>query len=165
MIINGILFREVKGLSGFFASQCGNIYSVKGAKILKQSNHSRGYMCIGVYDASTQKTRIRLVHRLVAAAWLGYDLHENSRYRVVDHINNDKKDNRVENLQITTQRNNATKNRTNVTGFPGVKIRGNRFEAQIRIKNELHHLGSYATPQEAHSRYKISVMLLEYHLK
>jgi hypothetical protein len=68
----------------------------------KKLNKKVGYYNVGItYDDGVQKTRY--VHRLVAEAFLGY--RDNS---LVRHLNDDRLDNRVENLAWGTQRQNMS---------------------------------------------------------
>ena len=72
--------------------------SLKG-KILTGMNHSLGYHTVKLARDGSYK--VAYVHRLVAQAFLGdSDLQ-------VDHINGDKRDNRVENLEWVTHSENA----------------------------------------------------------
>ena len=77
-------------------SNKGHVMSCKrGAwSPLKGSRNNCGYRQVGAgYHGLTQ-----LVHRLVADTWLDNPNH----YEQVNHINGDKEDNRVENLEWTT---------------------------------------------------------------
>lgn len=66
---------------------------------LKVSDNGHGYQIVG---AGYGSTRMQYVHRLVAETWLDNPNH----YREVNHINGDKSDNRVENLEWTTRGEN-----------------------------------------------------------
>ena len=72
----------------------GNVISYKrGAPYpLKVMRNNCGYQVVGVGHGSY------LVHRMVAETWIDNPNH----YRDVNHINGDKEDNRVENLEWVT---------------------------------------------------------------
>lgn len=70
---------------------------------------------------------------------------------VIDHINNDILDNRIENLRDVTQSTNMLN--TKATGISKVKTTG-KYRAQITIKNKFINLGSFDTAEEAASRYQ-----------
>jgi hypothetical protein len=103
-----------------------------------------GYTQIGV-----DRKRV-LTHRLV---WLwvhGYFPDQ------IDHIDGDKTNNRLANLrEATTSQNhgNMTKNVCNKSGFKGVRQRGKRWAASIKLKGVLRYIGTFATPEEAHAAY------------
>src|SRR6056297_3432752 len=78
-------------------------YVLKGKKI-KGSINSDGYIVVRLSKNKIEKDF--KTHQLVAMAFLGHKPCGNKL--VIDHINNKKSDNRLENLQITTQRHNAT---------------------------------------------------------
>ena len=80
------------------ASSNGRIRNKKG-KILKPAKNNKGYYMV-VLDAHTY-----LVHRLIAKTYLP----NLDNYKVVNHINGIKEDNRVENLEYTTQKDNCKK--------------------------------------------------------
>lgn len=82
---------------------------------------------------------------------------------LVDHIDRDVYNNRVENLRLVTrQQNNA-----NAGGKPrkndlpkGVTMNGKRFRAKIYHMGETYCLGTYDTPEEAGSAYTEAAQIL-----
>lgn len=79
--------------------------------------------------------------------------------REIDHINRVKDDNRFDNLRdVGTSENCLNQveprknNRTGLLGVHSVRKTG-RFRATCSIKGEKHHLGVFATPEEAHAAY------------
>lgn len=75
-----------------------NIYS---ELIMKPTQAHNGYMLIGLCDKLGKVKRFG-VHRIVASAFIG----EIPNKYEVNHINGDKTDNRVENLEIVTSSQN-----------------------------------------------------------
>lgn len=76
---------------------------------------------------------------------------------VIDHINGDRADNRLNNLRDVRHSFNSA-NRTkpskrNKLGFLGVMEAEGRYKAQIQVKGKKIHLGRFDTPKEAHERY------------
>jgi hypothetical protein len=76
----------------------------------------------------------------------------------IDHINGDKRDNRIKNLRTVSQSENLQNQRKahvgNATGFLGVTTNGNRYQAQIQVKGKYIYLGCFATPELAHEAYR-----------
>ena len=116
-------------------------------RILKFHNN-RGYHAVGLYVCGVRK--ILKVHQLVAMAFLN---HTPCRYkRVVDHINGIIDDNRVENLQVVTQRENASKDRKGgASKYVGVDWhkQTNKWRARIRLNGKRAHLGEFTNELEA----------------
>lgn len=80
------------------ASTNGRIRNNRG-KILKPSKNNKGYYLVVLNGKSL------LVHRLVAKTFIPNP----NDYKVVNHINGIKTDNRFENLEYTTQQDNCKK--------------------------------------------------------
>ena len=110
---------EIKNIEDFpdyWVSNKGNFYSTRFSakhnpkcelyKLKPWDKHPSGYLNVGMYNQSgiENKTYFR-THRLVWENFVG-PIPEGY---VVDHINNDKKDNRLENLQLLTHKENVLK--------------------------------------------------------
>lgn len=92
-------FRDIPGYEGLYqVSNTGKIYSLKTNKFLKQRTSVKGYCLISLNIKS--KKRNETVHRLVMLSFVGPSkLH-------VNHINGIKTDNRLENLEYCTAKEN-----------------------------------------------------------
>ncbi len=94
------------------------------------------------------------VHQLVAKAFLNHK--PNGLNLVVDHINNIKTDNRLENLQVVTNRHNSTKDLKGSSKFPGVSWdnRVKKWKARIFINGKTAHLGRFTDENDAALAYQ-----------
>lgn len=77
---------------------------------------------------------------------------------IIDHINHDHFDNRIENLREVTHSQNMMNSRVSVSkksGLPkGVSLDNGRFKARILINKRPQFLGYFGTPEEASSAYQ-----------
>ena len=92
-----------------------------------------------------------LTHRLV---WLCH--HGEWPLFLLDHINGDKTDNRIENLREVTHAQNIQNSRVSKssrTGARGVVLIGKRFYGRIRHDGKVYSLGGYRTKEEAMGAY------------
>ena len=90
-------------------------------------------------------------HRVVWAWATGKDPE-----RAIDHKNADKLDNRLWNLRLATQSQNGwnrSAQKDNSSGFKGVYWNHKKWSAKITKKGQVHYLGSFDTPEEAHQAY------------
>lgn len=75
----------------------------------------------------------------------------------VDHINGDKQDNRIANLRPCTRSQNLQNQRRpqrhNKTGYLGVHLKRNKYQAQIFVDGRVKRLGLFDTPEEASAAY------------
>lgn len=75
---------------------------------------------------------------------------------VIDHINRNKLDNRMENLRIITSKENSynrTKNKNSNNKFKGVKKSGNKYIATISKDGIRREIGRFETEEEAAKVY------------
>ena len=149
------VWKPIVGYEGIYeVSNFGNVrsFKCKNVKIFKLSYNKLNYVTVTLHLNGKQKTRA--VHQLVAEAFLGHTPcgHE----LVIDHINDNKSDNRLENLQIVTTRFNCRKTQGKYTSqYKGVHFSKymNKWHSSIRINNKKVHLGYFSKEEEARDAY------------
>lgn len=125
--------------------------SIKG-KILKQRNDTRGYPFVNL--SKNGKIKSTRVHRVVAKAFLSAKEGRNGlRREVVDHIDNNKENNLLSNLQIISQRENNTKDRSRRNLPNGVRFKNKKYYSSIKHNLINYHLGVFSTKEEAYRQY------------
>ena len=94
---------KVKDFEDYTIDETGNVFSIRKNKYLKQTINRNGYCKVTLQKDKYKKTFS--VHRLVAQAYLK----NYSNTLQVNHINGIKTDNRVENLEMVTAKENMQK--------------------------------------------------------
>jgi hypothetical protein len=136
-------YRLCVDCNGYSVSNLGNVRNDAKNKILKQSN-CNGYKIVGINGTTIG------VHRLIANAFI--DNPTNKLF--VDHINNNRSDNRIENLRwVTSKENmfNMSLSKRNKSGSKGVYWDNSRqkWQVHITIDNVNTHLGRYTNIEDA----------------
>lgn len=107
------LWKKIDGYDGRYeVSNFGRVRSyAKGPVRLLRQNKHKGYYVVGISCSITKKKYYKVVHRLVAEAFI-----ENPYKKpVVDHINGDRYDNNVSNLRWATfSENSKNKNQKRI---------------------------------------------------
>jgi hypothetical protein len=163
--LNMEIWKDIVGYENLYqVSNLGNVKSLpkewissNGArqkhngKLLKLCDRGEGYLAVNLYNNGVKK--FRMVHQLVAEAFLNHK--PNGLKLIVDHINDDPSDNKMENLQIVTQRFNVCKTQGRYSSnLKGVYKSGNRWKSQIVIDKKIIYLGTYINEIDAHLAYK-----------
>lgn len=150
------IWKNIESYEGLYqVSNLGRVKSLKYNKqrILKTPSDAYGYSVCNL--SLNGKQKIFKVHKLVAIAFLNHT--PNGHNMVVDHINNLKIDNRLENLQLISQRQNTSKDRKGCSSkYVGVywKKRANKWCAHIMIDGKQKHLGYFTNEIKAAETYK-----------
>ena len=96
------IFKEIKGYPDYQISTQGRVWSIRKQKYMKPHKNNSGYLQITI-TAINGKQKKELIHRLVAIAFIDNP----NNYPQVHHINHNPQDNRVENLQWVTGKQNC----------------------------------------------------------
>lgn len=127
-------------------------YILKG-KILKVHLLKSGYYSIRL--TKNGKGSLKLIHQLVAQSFLNHT--PNGHILVVNHKDFNRLNNIVENLEITTTRNNCNRKHLKSTSkYVGVSYYKNigKFVSQIRINGKLKYLGAFENEIDASNAYQ-----------
>lgn len=148
------IFKDIPGYEGLY--QISNLGRVKSLprkmwssrvfyyskeKFLKCSINTRGYN--GVELRKDNKGKKYDIHQLLAYTFLNHK--PSGMSLVVDHIDNNKTNNSLENLQIVTHRVNTSKDKKGSSKYTGVSWHKNakKWSAQIYFNGKLNHLGLF----------------------
>lgn len=153
------IWKDIPGYEGIYmVSTFGRIKSLARInsynrevkeKILK-GRLARGYLKVALFKNGFRKEK--QIHQLVCICFLNHK--PNGMNIVINHKNEIKTDNRIENLEIVSQRYNVVYSRKNKTGYTGVKkTRYNTYQARIIINSKQTYLGNFKTAEQASIAY------------
>ena len=149
-------FKDIPNYKGVYqVSDLGRVKSFKfnSPRILKPYVSGSGYLSINL--CTNGNRRAFGVSVLVAMAFLEHN--PNGHKVVVDHINGNKKDNRLENLQLISSRENVSKELKGGTSkYIGVgwHKRVGKWCSKIWIKGKRKHLGYFDNEEDARDAYQ-----------
>jgi len=123
------------------------VYSHNQNKYLKPKIETDGYIRIGLYKNNKQK--VFRFHRLVYEAYYG-EIPENL---CIDHIDNNKQNNHIDNLRLATNNENMWNQKVqkrNKTGYKNITLtKWNTYCLQIRKNNKIVYYKTFKTLEEA----------------
>ena len=149
-------WKDIIGYEGLYQiSNFGNVKSIRfdKEKLLLPQTNSKGYYFVVLCDKTKRKQM--QIHQLVAIAFLNHI--PCKMELVINHINFDKKDNNVSNLEIVTNRENSNrkhlKSTSKYTGVSFEKDR-NKWISQIKINGKRVLLGRFSNEIDANDAYQ-----------
>jgi hypothetical protein len=109
------IIKDIDGMPDYYISNLGIAYSTKVSprynpkgemRVLRPRTHPSGYLYIGCFigKGKTKKRLWRRVHRVVAQTFLG----KIAKGKEVNHLDGDKHNNNLSNLEIVSRQQNIT---------------------------------------------------------
>lgn len=136
-------WKPVLGYEGRYeVSDQGQVKSILAGKVLAPNKMNHGYTCVHLYTNGRSTRQVKTIHQLVAAAFLPNP----EQYREVNHKNFIRHDNRVENLEWVSRKQNVrhalaagrrVKPEKRVKGIHLATGRIVGFESQVAAEEEL----------------------------
>lgn len=141
---------KVPKFEGYYCTKRGDVYSVRKGYIdeIGHSLDKDGYLKVMLVDNDGHPKHFRK-HRVIAMTYLG----ESNLY--INHINGNKQDNRVENLEYVTNRENQSHWRLSRNYDIGVcwAKKEKKWRAYFQENRKWEHLGFYSNKNEAKQAY------------
>lgn len=152
------IWKKIEGFEDYEVSNLGRVKSIKKGKerILKPAINIKGYLRVNLCENGKKKEM--KIHQLVAIAFLGHT--PNGMKTVINHINFVRTDNRLENLEITTTRENSNKKHLKSSSkFTGASWnnQAEKWQSHIYINGKLINLGYFSDELEAGKMYEIAL--------
>jgi len=131
----------------------GKVYSYiknKGAKVFKwhvlEGYINDRYRVVGINKKAYKYSRV--MYKIYNPEW---DIEDYSILNIIDHLDGNKLNNNIDNLQKKTQQQNCW-NRVNAKGYTWHK-RMKKYQAKICVNNKIIHLGYFDNETDAHNAY------------
>lgn len=116
-------------------------------------NRNKWYIDKNGYVYSRINYKNQRIHRFIVE---NIEKKELSKNQVIDHINHNRLDNRIENLRIvsSSENNHNRKKRENTSSkYIGISLEKNRWRAKIIFQKQKIEIGSFETEKEAALAY------------
>ena len=145
------IWKDIEGYDDYQISNCGRLKSYKGKteRILKESI-SRGYIMYSIWKDNKMKNLKS--HILV---WEHFGSSERCDLHI-DHIDHNKTNNHIDNLQLLSPRYNTIKHHNRKGNLLGSSFKksNKKWQSQIYSNGKKNYLGLFDTELEAHNVYK-----------
>lgn len=138
------IWKEIKGYENYKVSNLGNVINSDTNKQLKKCFSSNGYFIVQLYK--DKKPKCQRVHQLVFENFTGI---KSSIKFVIDHKDNNRINNNINNLQIVTTRYNSSKDKLNNSGEYCIYKNNGYWLVRLRENNIKISLGTFKNIEDA----------------
>ena len=139
---------EIEGYENYLIYPDGKVQNKNTKRYLKSSSYGRGYLYVNLCKDGL-RGKNHYIHRLVAQ----YYIPNPDNKPCVDHINRDKKDNRIENLRWATYSDNQQNTgvrKNNTSGIKNICYDKSKDNYRyVKEKNGEIHTKTFKTLEEA----------------
>jgi hypothetical protein len=141
-------YKIIKDFENYSVSNLGNVRNNKTGRVLKLQIDTQGYYKVNLYKDRISFTKN--IHKLGAESFIANPYNK----PFVDHINNNKLDNNINNLRWATIQENSmntklnSRNSSNYKGICYSKL-FNRWNAYITINGKMKNLGYFKNLEDA----------------
>ena len=156
----------IKDYEGYYSFDLNTnqIYGHYRKKYKKPYLNNTGYYQIQLWKNSKEKHFV--LHRLIYEAYNG----EIPEGMIIDHFDNNKQNNNIENLRLATNSENQCNHKVRKdnlsTGYKNIyKTKGNTYRVQIRKNNKVVYNKTFKTLKQAITNRDIQLVLIhgEFH--
>jgi len=142
------VWKRIEDFDDYEVSNLGAVYSIRTGKILSLSEDRKGYSVVHLYRNGYRSNK--KVHRLVAEAFIPNP----DNLPEVDHINGNRKDNRVHKLRwvsssVNTRNRDACRNAASQYNGVYKDRRTGKWYTRVWVEDKLVHLGTFIEETEA----------------
>jgi hypothetical protein len=120
-------------LNDIFEYKNGDLIRKKTRKIIKSP--------VNGYFRATINKKIYLAHRII------FMMHHGFVPKIIDHINGNRSDNRIDNLRVASNNQNAWNriaNKNSTNPIKGIRLhKDNKWEARIQVNKKSKYLGVF----------------------
>lgn len=144
--------KTIPDFTNYSINKMGKVINNTTQKELKQTLQKDGYKVVYLYDTTKKRTMPIRIHILLAMTYMN---HKRDGHKIViNHIDLNKTNNCLTNLELITQRENANHLHIKSTSkYRGVSFHINRWVSQIFIKGRSVYLGRFKTELDASKIY------------
>ena len=155
------IWKGINDYPNYFISNLGNVKSFfrEKERILKPAVDGTGYFTLCMSNDKSKGTK--KIHQLVAIAFLRHI--PCGKKLVVNHKNFIKTDNRLENLEIITTRENTNKKHIkSISKYVGIHWhkKNKKWIARIVVDRKRKYLGSFKKEYDAHLAYQKELLII-----
>lgn len=138
-------FKVIKDYENYSINSEGKVFSIKFNRFLKPAKNSNGYLFVNLVNAQKIK-KTHSVHKLVMLHFGSPKPDENF---IIDHIDGDKANSKIQNLQWITVKENTTKYYDN---FEKKNLIVELYKSGLKIKEIIERVGlsDYTVRQTVH---------------